>query len=68
MRMYLQMKTILLEFVDDYNNSTTSPMKLVLFEDAMCHICRIIRVLRQPRGNALLLGMGGSGSILCTYK
>ncbi|EFN73504.1 Dynein heavy chain 1, axonemal [Camponotus floridanus] len=55
------MEKILLDFLEDYNNSTMSPMQLVLFEDAMSHICRIMRILRQSRGNALLLGMSGSG-------
>ncbi|XP_066590873.1 dynein axonemal heavy chain 1-like [Prorops nasuta] len=52
---------VLKEFLEEYNSSTTSPMNLVLFHDAIDHICRILRILRQPRGNALLLGMGGSG-------
>lgn len=58
------MRNVLLEFLDNYNNLTTSPMQLVLFEDAISHICRITRILRQPGGNALLLGMSGSGIII----
>lgn len=36
-------------------------MDLVMFHDAVLNICRIVRVLRRPRGNLLLLGIGGSG-------
>ena len=49
------------ELLDEYNSSTKSPMHLVMFLDACDHVSRICRVLRQPLGNALLLGVGGSG-------
>eukprot|EP00741_Cyanophora_paradoxa_P024938 tig00000056_g24072.t1 len=50
------------EKLEDFNVEPGSiHMDLVLFRDAIEHICRIIRVIRTPRGNMLLVGVGGSG-------
>ena len=49
------------EYLDDYNASTTKKMSLVMFLDAIEHVSRICRIIRTPLGNALLLGVGGSG-------
>ncbi|XP_065591374.1 dynein axonemal heavy chain 17 isoform X2 [Cyrtonyx montezumae] len=51
---------LLVEALDSYNEVNVA-MNLVLFEDAVSHICRINRILESPQGNALLVGVGGSG-------
>ena len=53
--------SILDDNLDEYNMSYPTQMKLVFFRDAVEHITRIKRILRQPRGNAMLVGVGGSG-------
>ncbi|MEE6466363.1 hypothetical protein FKM82_006924 [Ascaphus truei] len=54
------LRKTLVETLDSYNELNAA-MNLVLFEDAMQHICRINRILEAPWGYALLIGVGGSG-------
>ena len=52
---------VLNERLEVYNVTYPTQMHLVFFADAIAHVSRICRVLGQPRGNALLVGVGGSG-------
>jgi dynein heavy chain, axonemal len=58
---YARLATLMTDYLEDYNNTHPSTLNLVFFKDALEHITRISRILRQPRGNALLVGVGGSG-------
>ncbi|XP_031208338.1 dynein heavy chain 2, axonemal isoform X2 [Mastomys coucha] len=71
------LKTAMETALNEYNLSpSVVPMQLVLFREAIEHITRIVRVIGQPRGNMLLVGIGGSGrqslarlaSSICEYN
>lgn len=55
-----QLRKCLAEKLAEYN-STNTQMNLVLFDEAIFHICKIARIIDRPAGNALLIGVGGSG-------
>jgi len=56
-----KLKSTIEEYLMDHNAESKQPMPLVMFMDAIEHVSKIARVLRQPLGNCLLLGVGGSG-------
>nr|XP_019939373.1 PREDICTED: dynein heavy chain 6, axonemal [Paralichthys olivaceus] len=56
-----KIQTVLQDCLDDYNMTFSKETKLVFFQDAIEHVSRIARMIRQERGNALLVGVGGTG-------
>jgi len=55
-----RLSEILNEAMREYDTVNAS-MDLVLFEDAMRHVAKICRIISNPSGHPLLVGVGGSG-------
>ena len=48
--------------LDEFNEKyPAKKMNLVIFDDALFHLLRMTRIINSPSGNALLVGVGGSG-------
>ncbi|CAM9107555.1 unnamed protein product [Discosporangium mesarthrocarpum] len=70
-----RLKAVLDGKLQEYNESNAM-MDLVLFEQAMEHLTRICRIIQRPSGNAMLIGVGGSGkqslsrlaAFICGYE
>ncbi|NXL48091.1 DYH7 protein, partial [Podilymbus podiceps] len=66
-RLYVEIPSIQLfsdvveQCLDEYNQTHKTRMSLVVFRYVLEHLSRISRILKQPGGNVLLVGMGGSG-------
>eukprot|EP00937_MAST-01D_sp_MAST-1D-sp2_P001104 g1104.t1 len=56
----LRIAPVLTSALADYNTQFPA-MNLSLFEDAMMHVCRTVRIVLNFGGHALLVGVGGSG-------
>uniref|UniRef100_A0A8D3CE91 Dynein, axonemal, heavy chain 6 n=1 Tax=Scophthalmus maximus TaxID=52904 RepID=A0A8D3CE91_SCOMX len=53
-----KIRTVLQDYLDDYNVTFSKETKLVFFQDAIEHVSRCIQA---NLGNALLVGVGGTG-------
>lgn len=57
---YERLKGVMDTILEFYNEKHKR-MNLVFFEDCLQHITRVMRTITLPRGNNLLVGVGGSG-------
>jgi len=57
---YENLSRLLDDALKEYNENNPA-MDLVLFGDAMMHVSKICRIVTNPSGHPLLVGVGGSG-------
>ncbi|XP_026741703.1 dynein heavy chain 12, axonemal [Trichoplusia ni] len=52
---------VAVSMLNEYNAMHKAKMTIVLFDYALEHLSKVCRLLSMPSGNALLVGVGGSG-------
>ena len=43
----------------DYNLKNKDKLDIVFFKDNIEHLSRVVRILTQPRGHVIMIGVGG---------
>ena len=56
-----EFQDVVQNYIFEYNQTHKAGMNLVIFRYVLEHLSKIARVLKTPGGNALLVGVGGSG-------
>lgn len=55
--------------IKEYNSSSQfAPLDILLFRNYIEHICRIVRVISQPMGHILLIGIGIFGTVFLLMR
>lgn len=59
---YGRVVAVIEEYLREFNELYPKlRMDLVLFDDAILFLCKVNRIIQSPFGNALLVGLGGTG-------
>ncbi len=63
-----QLKRVIENYLNEYNRQATSKTSLdiVIFALVIEHVSRIVRIIKQPNGHAMLIGIGGTGRTCVT--
>eukprot|EP00931_Biecheleriopsis_adriatica_P059471 TRINITY_DN3558_c0_g2_i1.p1 TRINITY_DN3558_c0_g2~~TRINITY_DN3558_c0_g2_i1.p1 ORF type:complete len:4446 (+),score=1220.06 TRINITY_DN3558_c0_g2_i1:273-13340(+) len=61
----VELQKVVESHLDQYNLMSTKKMDLVCFLYMLEHLSRSARIIKTPGGNALLVGVGGSGRQSC---
>ena len=56
-----KLKKVFEDLLESYNLVSRKPLNITLMSYSIMHLTRVHRLLRQSRGNGLLIGTGGSG-------